>query len=827
MSAVIAIVGLALGASLLRFVPAADRWVAAFTFVVATNASAVAAARFDTPSPLLLVSAGVVAWGATRFAMSDPRPSPSGALPLAAGATIVGIFLAASIGPFVSSSPGSSTTAVGTLTEHFVVLGAAAYLTRRRAGWTAAVCGIAAGGVALSVITNLQAITATKASDALGFGVWNAEVIGGVGDSLRAAGPFADDPNAYALYLAVGLGAVVGLALRLGRPVGAPIRLWWLGAASILVAIAQTASRGGLLAAAAVLIAVPFLGVVDRRWLAGAAAVLLLVLVLPLGLGARLATLGDLGSVATSSSSADRGLRGRASEMLAAVDMFEDHPLVGVGYGTYNDRYLDYSRGIGIDPRYEDRSAHSLPLEIAAEQGLIGLAAWVAFAAIAVVTIRRARRRGPTEGTAFALAWSAFGIASLFLHDVHPRLLWTLVGLTLGATWWLTPRPSAPVPRPARGDDRPLRVAMVIQSYVPAVGGAERQLAALAPMLVERGADVVVVTRAFAGRPVEDEVDGIRVVRIPVGGPKPVASARFVRGARRVLREFDPDVVHAYDSLTPSMIALGHRSVSGAPVVTKLLRSGPLGDLERLERKPFGRSRSRRLIGEVDTFVAISSDLERELELRGVGDDRRATIPNGVDTDRFRPATRRRRNDVPIVIAHGRLAPEKRLGELAGRWHEVTEHHPGAVLRLVGVGPDETAVTGITGVEWLGQRDDVDELLRQADVYVSASRAEGLSNSLLEAMATALPCVVTDVGGVRDLVREGEGVVVAADDLDELVERLVDLLGDADEQRRLGDAARRRVVDAYGLDRTADDLIALYRRLAGRSIDDPVVAVTS
>ena len=789
--------------------------------IVSTNASAVIHDEFGVPAFLLPFGLLILGVAGFRFVMRGRLSAPSDRLPVVATAVIAAILLSAAMGPFVALGASSSWSAVQLLVQHMIVVAAVVVVCRTERGFIAALFGIATGGFLLSALTNLQALTNTRSASwaRLGagvFGSWNQEVLGGTGNSLRAAGPFTDDPNAYAQYLVVAVAVAAGLLITVGRRWSPPLR-WSAGGAiaSIVVAIAQSASRGAMVGLVVVGVIVMALDGLRRRRVAIIGVAVLVLLLSPLGIGSRLSTLTAAAGSATTTT--DSGLRGRASEMLAAVDMFVDHPVTGVGYGTYNDRYLDYSRRLGIDNRYEPRSAHSLPLEIAAEQGLIGIGAWLAFIAFAVVVVSGLRRRSAELGTPFALALAGFATTAVFLHDVHPRLMWTLVGLTLAASF-LQRSPSV-VPL-AHGE--PVRVAMLIQSYVPAVGGAERQLANLVPLLVERGVEPLVVTRSMPGRPRDDEVDGVPVVRLRVAGPKLVQSIMYVTQARAVLRRFDPHVTHAYDTLTPSSIALDHRDRTGCPVVTKILRSGELGDLYRLGRKPFGLRRRRRLIANVDAFVAISSDIDAELAALGVAPERRHQIHNGVDTERFRPGLSRSRGKGPrrgrkasmTVVATGRLAPEKRLVELGERWSRVTDRWPGTRLVVAGDGPDADRLRALR-VELLGRVDDVSAVLRSADLYVSASRAEGLSNSLLEAMAAGLPCVVTDVGGVRDVITgSDEGEIVPPDDLDAFVDAIVALLGDPSRRARMSRAARARIEHRFELRRTADELTTMYRELA-------------
>ncbi len=400
---------------------------------------------------------------------------------------------------------------------------------------------------------------------------------------------------------------------------------------------------------------------------------------------------------------------------------------------------------------------------------------------------------------------------------------------------------AAPGVEQQAGGRGPIRAAMVIQNYLPTVGGAERQLASLIPLLSTHGIESVVLTRSRPGQPPREYLRGAEVRRIRCMGPKPVEAIMFVVGALWNLARLRPDVVHTYDTLTPSLIAGLYKTVTGTPYLTKLLRSGELGDLRRLEARPLGRLRLRLLTWTVDRFVVISRDLESELERRGVGHDQRVFIPNGVDTDRFRPldddevegslvdphARHRSRREVlpdwtngPVVLMVGRISPEKRVIDLARRWSEVRAEHPDAWLYVVGEGPLEGELDGLDGVRHLGKREDMPLLLRWADLYVSASEAEGLSNALLEAMASGLACVVTDVGGVGDVMTDRvDGRIVSSGStdrtIDDIVSDTVTLLSDPDDRYALGTAARATVQHRYSIESTVNALADQYRGMAG------------
>jgi glycosyltransferase involved in cell wall biosynthesis len=374
-----------------------------------------------------------------------------------------------------------------------------------------------------------------------------------------------------------------------------------------------------------------------------------------------------------------------------------------------------------------------------------------------------------------------------------------------------------------------MRVAMVILEYHPVLGGAQRQLESVAPLLQERGVEVHVLTRAVEGWPREQQIDGVRVHRIPAPGPKAVASLVFTALSLARLRSLRPDVVHAYSLFSPATIAMLARARLGIPAVVKLLRGGIGGDVERLRRKTLGGARIKRLRRYMDRFLSISSEIDDELEGLGIIAERRLSIPNGVDTERFRrPAPERRtalREELglpgvaPVAVYCGRLVTEKRVDLLLDAWTIVREKVPGALLCIVGDGPERAALQARAGegVRFEGMLADVAPTLAAADLFVLPSEAEGLSNALLEAASSALPIVATHVGGAIDVVEHGQsGLLVEPNDTGALADALIRVLEDP-ERSRLGDRARDGVLTAYSLELVADRLRDLYAEVVRRA----------
>ncbi len=367
-----------------------------------------------------------------------------------------------------------------------------------------------------------------------------------------------------------------------------------------------------------------------------------------------------------------------------------------------------------------------------------------------------------------------------------------------------------------------LRVAMIIQGYHPLVGGAERQLAAVAPLLQEQGVDVHILTRRYSGLAAFEMIGGVPVHRLPIPGPKAVASAMFTLAALPLLWRLRPHVIHAYSLFSPATTAVMAKRLFGTPVVVKVLRGGALGDVIRLKQKSSGEGRMALFRKQVDAFIVISQEIDAELAAAGVPPERRVFLPNGVDTGHFAPADKQALRselslpDAPTVVFTGRLAAEKRVDQLIALWPAVRAAHAGAVLLIVGAG-QELALKRAAGegVQFMGQVDDVAPYLKAADLFVLPSSTEGLSNALLEAMAIGLPAVATAVGGTTDLITHGEnGLLVPPDSPPALQEALLALLADEARRADMGRRGRERVIRDYALPATAGRLRNLYNRLA-------------
>jgi glycosyltransferase involved in cell wall biosynthesis len=260
----------------------------------------------------------------------------------------------------------------------------------------------------------------------------------------------------------------------------------------------------------------------------------------------------------------------------------------------------------------------------------------------------------------------------------------------------------------------------------------------------------------------------------------PALLASFVRAARRV----DADLLHAH-WLPSGWVA----ARTGKPYVVQVWGT----DVELARRAPRlarGVLRGARLVIAASTALAESA--------RALGAQEVRVIPSGVDL----PPEVGEEASPPEILYAGRLSPEKGVEELVAA-------ADGLKLVVAGDGPQRARVPGALGFV---PHDELQGLYARAAVVACPSRREGFGVACLEAMAHGRPVIATDVGGLRDLVVDGEtGLVVPPRDPAALRAALDRLLADPALRRRLGSAGRRRAQERFSWDVVTEATVAAYR----------------
>jgi glycosyltransferase involved in cell wall biosynthesis len=338
-----------------------------------------------------------------------------------------------------------------------------------------------------------------------------------------------------------------------------------------------------------------------------------------------------------------------------------------------------------------------------------------------------------------------------------------------------------------------MRIAQVLAT---STGGVGRHVHSLSRALVAGGDRVAVLGPAATEELFGFTAVGARFAPVQIAsGPRPVADARAVARLRGLVR--GADVVHAHGlraGLVAALALAGRRTPLVVTWHNQVLASG----LRARVAEPLERVVARG----ADVTLGASTDLVDRVRALGGRDVRLAPVAAPPLPEPAQPVAKTRAAlgvaDAPVVLAVGRLHPQKGydvLIEAAARW---ADRDPAPVVLIAGDGPLEAALTEQirsvrAPVRLLGRRTDVAELLAAADVVVLPSRWEARSLTAQEAMRAGRPLVTTTVGGLPGLVRDA-ALLVPPDDRDALVRAVSMLLDDPAEASRL--ATRGQAVAA-------------------------------
>jgi glycosyltransferase involved in cell wall biosynthesis len=296
----------------------------------------------------------------------------------------------------------------------------------------------------------------------------------------------------------------------------------------------------------------------------------------------------------------------------------------------------------------------------------------------------------------------------------------------------------------------------------------------------------------------------------------------------RVVKRLAPDVIHAHD---PHGIAMASLALS---LGASSARNGRLPALVASRRVDFhlkGNSLSRWKHRQVDCFIAASEAIRRILLGDGVPADRTITIHEGIDVDHVLGAPAVNIHETfwlprhaPVIGSVAALVPHKGQRHLVEAAQLVVREVPDARFVILGEGELREQLERQVRDHHLekhvflpGFRTDVLGCIKGFDVFAMSSVTEGLGTSLLDAMACSKPIVATSVGGIPEVVVDGEnGLLVAPRNHAAMADAIVRLLTDEGLRSRLGEAGLARVRERFTVERMVSETAGVYARLAGR-----------
>src|SRR5437764_8101863 len=414
------------------------------------------------------------------------------------------------------------------------------------------------------------------------------------------------------------------------------------------------------------------------------------------------------------------------------------------------------------------------------------------------------------------------------------------------------------------------RIYIVIATFLPSVGGAEKQAFAQSRSLRERGYETTVVTfRHNRVWPQRELIEGVPVIRVAgtiLGGREKLPGllqklsylmAILVMGWTLWRQRQHYEVLHVYQLSLLTVLAALLCRLAGKPMLVAVrsadsgsstsshnktsLLAGPLdattpwlqvderfkanSDLEVLARmgKPVVGFLSSLLHSNHTVVVVLSSRMKSSLAAHRFNLPDIQLIPNGVDITRFNSACVDNaidgREQVAVCVA--KLRYEKGIDVLLQAWYLVHQQAPQARLIIVGSGYLQAQLEcmarelGIAAsIEFAGLQSDVPGQLHRGSMAVLPSRWEGMPNALLEAMACGLPCVATRVSGSEDIIQHGvNGLLVESEDYQNMAQALLTLLRDPGLAQKYGRNARETVERQYSFEQVIDRYVELYQRI--------------
>lgn len=380
-------------------------------------------------------------------------------------------------------------------------------------------------------------------------------------------------------------------------------------------------------------------------------------------------------------------------------------------------------------------------------------------------------------------------------------------------------------------------VVMLVNEFTPlTVGGAERQAERLSVNLAQRGWNVWVITKSAVGLAKQESRSGFWIIRPSTFGPGKMKSISFVLGSMleiwKIRKYFE--ILHAHLAFGPSFAAVIASSLLGKRVIVKLGNSGKYGDIAVSRLTLRGKFRLFVLRHWADVVIVLDEFMEKEVIEAGFSSSKIVRMKNGIETGLFELAKSRelykadlKLDGKVIVLSAGRLTTQKSIDFLISVFSEAVKINNDLFLLILGDGPDRAMLEEKARslhlnkyLRFAGHQAEIRPYLFASDIFVLPSKSEGISNSLLEAMAAGLPCIVSNAGGNAEVLDYGNcGLILETEDGSEWKNALVRLSLSNELRVNLGLLAKNRARSIYDYNITGLEMEKLYLSLIseGRS----------
>lgn len=365
-----------------------------------------------------------------------------------------------------------------------------------------------------------------------------------------------------------------------------------------------------------------------------------------------------------------------------------------------------------------------------------------------------------------------------------------------------------------------MHIVWVIRRFFPLLlGGTEIRMKQIGEVLLARGYKFTALTRRLEPNlPIHDQVSGIKIHRFPP------SSIRFELGVKRWIKDNHQsiDAIHTFRFDKLGLLGRWCRENYQIPHLADIITN----ELENMLQSN-QQAKIERIIKGSDFIHCLNQHTVECLKQQGVPTSKIWYRPNAVNTEVFYPEEVNGDPEQQVTFLFcGRFDNQKGIDFLLSAWKRIPlDLRAKARLLLVGTGEREAEfrrqAVGAPEIIFAGKvnREAIPGYYRRAQIYLHPSKFEGMSNSILEALASGLPVITTDVAGNVDLVSPGHnGFLVSYGDTTELVNAIVILLHDRELRRKMGVNSRKLAESQYAMPVLFDDYDKVYTKLQNRKL---------
>ncbi len=359
------------------------------------------------------------------------------------------------------------------------------------------------------------------------------------------------------------------------------------------------------------------------------------------------------------------------------------------------------------------------------------------------------------------------------------------------------------------------------------VGGCELQLLSLAKALKNHGVDLIILYSRVAGSVSYKSAGELEFFEIPRMLYKPRLIPLYLSYLFRWKLKSLPLLFHCHAISYFTEQILSFAQSKKVPTMVKVATGGDVTALKnRIGKIGF------RTYAQVDRYLSINPSIQRELEDFPIAKGKIASIPNAVDPARFFPIGEREKVSLKeslglprqsrFITMVARFVERKRYEDLIRAWAEIAAKYPMHMLLLVGDGEERPNCEHLAEqlniqdrVIFAGEQRDTARYFQVTDLFAFTSRLEGLPNVVLEAMSSELPILASAIPGVEEIIVPfRNGLLFPPLDVAAIVRSLTYLLAHPEEARKMGIAARKKILEEFSFEKIAPKFCALYEELA-------------